>query len=197
MYFPEWIKDHPKVERAFYFAVAAHEATGQVRKYEGGPYYVHPVRVAEVIAEIPGHQFGGVHSVCAALLHDVVEDTAVTIEHVREMFGDEVAALVAEVTNPSKLPEHATKNRAARKEIDLEHLKGASPRGATIKMADILDNHSSIIEHDPHFAKTWVPEARRIIDAIGLIGEPILYSHVASCLSTFTASTQRTRDERP
>ena len=98
------------VERARLFATAAHSAVGQVRKYTGKPYICHPEHVLEILCEyIPE---ATVDMCAAALLHDVVEDTEITIDLIRENFGEIVANLVKELTDVSR-PEDG--NRATRK----------------------------------------------------------------------------------
>lgn len=154
-------------ERARVFAIAAHEAAGQRRKYTGRPYWEHPARVAALVAEVlPGDE----EAEAAAWLHDVVEDTAVGLDTIHGLFGSRVARLVGEVTDVSR-PEDG--NRAARKAIDREHLAGASPAGQTIKLADMIDNLRSIATHDPAFAKVYLAEKERLVERLGL-GSPAL-----------------------
>jgi (p)ppGpp synthase/HD superfamily hydrolase len=76
--------------RALEFAIAAHASIDQRRKYTGEPYIVHPIAVAALVRSVPHTP----EIIAAAYLHDVVEDTPVTIEEIRAEFGDEVAALV-------------------------------------------------------------------------------------------------------
>ncbi|RDU61661.1 penta-phosphate guanosine-3'-pyrophosphohydrolase [Helicobacter sp. MIT 14-3879] len=81
----------PKVRNALNSCIAAHE--GQVRK-SGIPYAVHPILVSCIVA-----YYGGEESmICAALLHDVVEDTEYDIEWIRDEFGDDVTSLVDSLT---------------------------------------------------------------------------------------------------
>ncbi|WP_084101355.1 bifunctional (p)ppGpp synthetase/guanosine-3',5'-bis(diphosphate) 3'-pyrophosphohydrolase [Demequina sp. NBRC 110051] len=85
-----------QIERAYQVAAKAHE--GQSRK-SGEPYIIHPIAVAQIIADM-----GLPESViCAALLHDVVEDTSYPLETLREEFGDEVAEFVDGVTKLDKV----------------------------------------------------------------------------------------------
>ena len=70
-------------QTALVFATAAHAAVGQMRKYTNDPYIVHPIRVATTVAK-----FGGTDEmIAAAYLHDVVEDTGVSIVDILDMFG--------------------------------------------------------------------------------------------------------------
>ena len=92
----------------------------------------------------------------AALLHDTVEDTAVTQEEIDEKFGTKVSLLVYGMTK-LELP---GVNRAKRKEIEALRLAKASRKVQVIKYADLLHNMKSSVEHDPKFAKVFVREAR-------------------------------------
>lgn len=147
------------VHGARLFAIAAHSAADQRRKYTNDPYHIHPANVARILddAGMPNHV------VAAGWLHDVVEDTAVTIEAIETNFNDVVATLVAEVTDVSR-PEDG--NRKARKAIDLAHLANSSPFGASIKLADIIDNASSIVGNDPNFAPVYLREKLAVLDVL-------------------------------
>ena len=78
------------VEKARAFAIAAHSAIGQVRKYTNEPYWIHLEEVANIVRTT----YHTDAMVAAAWLHDVVEDTQVTLDLVRQEFGDEIADLV-------------------------------------------------------------------------------------------------------
>src|SRR5438874_2317038 len=88
--------DTELLRRAYVFS--AYEHKGQVRR-SGEPYLVHPLEVADILA---GLRLDSV-AIAAGLLHDVVEDTPNTIDKIRELFGDEVAHVVAGVTKLSAL----------------------------------------------------------------------------------------------
>jgi len=137
------------VEKALTFATEAHE--GQVRKYTGVPYIVHPVEVMEIVKTVSSDV--AMHA--AALLHDVVEDTDVTIQDIQREFGEDVARLVDDLTDVSK-PEDG--NRKTRKALDRAHSAMASARAQTIKLADLISNGRDILQHDRHFAKVFLQE---------------------------------------
>jgi (p)ppGpp synthase/HD superfamily hydrolase len=147
------------VTRARVFATAAHAAVGQLRKYTNEPYIVHP---AEVMALVRGvaHDEG---MLAAALLHDVLEDTGVTADLLRREFGEDVAALVLQVTDVSK-PEDG--NRRVRKNMDRQHIAKASPRAKTVKLADLISNSRSIVAHDPGFARVYLREKAALLDIL-------------------------------
>lgn len=148
------------VERARVFATAAHAAVGQVRKYTFEPYIVHPAEVAHIIDNLEGATY---EMVAAAWLHDVVEDTGVTIETIRAEFGPEVAELVGWLTDVSR-PEHG--NRAHRKALDRAHTAAAPAEAQTIKLADLISNTRSIMAHDEAFAKTYLEEKRLLLEVM-------------------------------
>ena len=142
------------------FATAAHAAVGQLRKYTFEPYIVHPTEVASIVATVEGATEA---MVAAAYLHDTVEDTGVTIELIREEFGDEVATLVGWLTDVSR-PDHG--NRAARKAVDRAHTANAPAAAQTIKLADLIANTSSIMQHDEKFAVTYLAEKRQLLEVM-------------------------------
>ena len=76
------------ITKAFNFARQAHKG---VRRHSGEPYIMHPLAVAHIVCKEIGL---GSTSICAALLHDVVEDTDYTIEDIRNLFGDKIAEIV-------------------------------------------------------------------------------------------------------
>lgn len=72
--------------------------SGQFRKYTKEPYWTHPVKVMELVKTVKHTE----EMLCAALLHDVVEDTDCTIDLIRNPMGDDIACMVEMLTNPSK-----------------------------------------------------------------------------------------------
>lgn len=121
-----------KIIAAAQFAADAH--VGQVRKWTGAPYITHPARVASRAILSPE---AGESMVCAAWLHDTIEDCEVTVYELNDLFGGWVASLVSWLTNASKgsdLP------RAERKKLDREKLFGAPIESKQIKLLDRIDN---------------------------------------------------------
>ncbi|MBO7230128.1 MAG: bifunctional (p)ppGpp synthetase/guanosine-3',5'-bis(diphosphate) 3'-pyrophosphohydrolase [Bacteroidaceae bacterium] len=80
------------ITKAFNFARQAHKG---VRRHSGEPYIMHPLAVARIVCKEIGL---GSTSICAALLHDVVEDTDYTVEDIRNLFGDKIANIVSGLT---------------------------------------------------------------------------------------------------
>ena len=162
------------VERAKVFATAAHAAVGQVRKYTFEPYIVHPTEVASIVASVPHTD----EMMAAAYLHDVVEDTGVSLALIDIEFGKEIGALVESLTDIST-PEIG--NRAFRKSVDLVHTAKASPAAKTIKLADIISNCTSIMEHDADFAKVYLQEKRKSLEVL-TEGDPELFNRAKELL---------------
>ena len=128
--------NHPKanlepLERAYH--TAEHYHRGQVRK-SGEPYITHPLAVATILAELGMTE----STLCAALLHDTVEDTSYTLDQLRADFGEEVALLVDGVTKLDKI----TYGESAKAET-IRKLVVATARDIrvlVIKLADRLHN---------------------------------------------------------
>ena len=160
------------VERALIFATAAHAAVKQVRKYTGEPYINHPVEVCEILTLYAVNPVSEEQR-AAALLHDVVEDTGVTIQTIELMFGTKVAELVAGLTDVSK-PEDG--NRKVRKAIDRAHTAQSSPETKSVKLADLISNTRTIVEFDPDFARVYLREKAALLEVMkdadpGLLAE--------------------------
>lgn len=126
-------EDVEQIDKAFNTANRAHE--GQLR-CSGQPYVIHPILVAKVVAELGMDK----ESVIAALLHDVVEDTDLTLVDVTEKFGKSVASLVDGVTKLGKVP------LSTREEVQAENVRkmllamSEDIRVIIIKLADRLHN---------------------------------------------------------
>lgn len=126
-------EDVEQIDKAFNTANRAHE--GQLR-CSGQPYVIHPILVAKIVAELGMDK----ESVIAALLHDVVEDTDLTLEDVTEKFGKSVASLVDGVTKLGKVP------LSTREEVQAENVRkmllamSEDIRVIIIKLADRLHN---------------------------------------------------------
>lgn len=125
------------IQRAYEFAEKQHD--GQVRK-SGDPYFVHPVNVANIIADMRLDA----KSVCAALLHDVVEDCDVESEELAELFGEEVAFLVDGVTKLGKVNFASKEDRQAESFRKMIVAMARDIRVLLVKLADRLDNMRSL-----------------------------------------------------
>lgn len=125
-------EDRLRIKDAFEFAREAH--AGQKRK-SGAPYIIHPVAVARIVAE---ELQLGPNPVIAAFLHDVVEDTAFTLDDIKARFGPDVAYLVRVVTKQKKKQYETSKQVENFKQmLDSLHY---DIRAILIKLADRLHN---------------------------------------------------------
>jgi guanosine-3',5'-bis(diphosphate) 3'-pyrophosphohydrolase len=147
------------VERARVFATAAHAAVGQLRKYTNEPYIVHPAEVVEILKTRPHDP----EMLAAAWLHDVVEDTGVEVTDIWREFGGVVASYVNWLTIPTKKEDG---NRAQRKAKDRDYIRNAPAEVKTIKLADLISNCSSIVQHDEKFAKTYLKEKSLMLEVL-------------------------------
>ena len=129
---------HPRadtdlINKAYVYASRMHD--GQRRK-SGDAYFVHPVSVADIIADMRLDA----SSVCAALLHDVVEDCEASVEDIETVFGDEVAFLVDGVTKLGKVNFASREDRQAESFRKMLVAMARDIRVLLVKLADRLDN---------------------------------------------------------
>lgn len=125
--------------KALEFALHAHE--GQFRKGSVIPYITHPVSVSAILA-----QYGYEEDlVIAGLLHDVLEDTAVTPTELESRFGEHIVLLVSGVTEKKKDAKGLPRAWEIRKEEGLRHLGVAQEQVVALKAADALHNVECLI----------------------------------------------------
>ena len=142
------------------FAAHQHGKKGQLRKYTGDPYIVHPQEVALIVSGVPDCTE---EMIAAAFLHDVVEDTDVHSFEIHDKFGREVGELVDWLTDISR-PEDG--NRRQRKELDRQHIAQAPVSAKNIKLADLISNTRSIVENDPKFAVVYLQEKHKLLKVL-------------------------------
>jgi len=143
------------LDQAIAFAAIAH--AGQRRKYTGDPYIVHPLEVMSIVRTVSDREDMAV----AAVLHDVVEDTPVTLREIERRFGASVSLFVDELTEVA-----TTGNRAQRKAAECRRLNQVSAEAQTIKVADLISNTRTIARYDPNFAKVYLTEKRALLDVL-------------------------------
>ena len=160
------------INRAKTFAALAH--AGQKRKYTEEAYINHPLEVAEIVSRVTTDEA----VIAAAILHDVVEDTHIQLDEIERIFGSRVAELVENLTDVSQKSDG---NRAARKAIDLSHTAKSSADAKTIKLADLICNARSIVQHDLKFAKVYLKEKEALLGVLGN-GDATLYAQAVEVL---------------
>ena len=125
-------------DKAVLFAVRAH--AGTERRGKGFPYIIHPMEAAEIVATItPDPEL-----LAAAILHDTVEDTSVTVEDIRREFGDRIASLVAAESDIELAGQSEEESWHARKQAAIDRLAAASHDAKIVAMGDKLSNMRAI-----------------------------------------------------
>ena len=143
---------------AMIFAREVHK--DQKRKYTGNPYADHLAEVAGIAVTVCPARVRPEVMAAVAWLHDCIEDQGVTVETLSAKFGSEIARAV------QFLSDTETGNRAERKAAARTRLSEAWGWVQTIKVADIISNTASIVQHDPKFAVVYLEEKRLLLDAL-------------------------------
>ena len=126
------------LDRAILFAVKAH--AGTERRGKGFPYIVHPMEAMEIVATITPDQ----ELLAAAALHDTVEDTDVTVEQIREEFGERIANLVASESDVMIEGQTEEESWHARKQAAIDRLAAAPHDAKIVALGDKLSNMRAI-----------------------------------------------------
>ena len=108
---------------------------------DASPYINHPIALANVLANEGGVDDATV--LCAAVLHDTIEDTETTADEIRALFGPQVAAVVLEVTDDKSL------GKQVRKQRQVEHAPHISTEAKLVKLADKISNLRDILASPP------------------------------------------------
>ena len=148
-----------QIEDAFDVANRAHQ--GQFRA-SGRPYITHPTIVADILIDMGLD----VSTICAALLHDTVEDTYVTDADLRKKFGDEIADLVAGVTKLDKIQFHNKEEEQAENMRKMFFAMAKDIRVMLIKLADRLHNMRSLMYLSPEKQQVIAKETLDIFSPI-------------------------------
>ena len=137
------------IVQAAQFAAEKHK--NQRRKdADASPYINHPLALASVLAVEGGIENSEI--ICAALLHDTIEDTKTTAEELAGIFGDKVTGIVLEVTDDKNL------DKAVRKEEQVRHAPHISTEAKLVKLADKICNLRDILASPP---ADWSAERKR------------------------------------
>lgn len=126
------------LDRAIVFAVRAH--AGTERRGKGFPYIVHPLEAMEIVATMTSDQ----ELLAAAVLHDTVEDTNVTVDQIRAEFGDRIASLVEAESDEPHMGSDSVESWRVRKQVAIDNLASASLDTKIVALGDKLSNMRAI-----------------------------------------------------
>jgi len=160
------MNDFELITKSAMFSAQAHK---DQQRASMDPYFLHPARVAHKVSNYTSDA----DIISAAYLHDVVEDTEVSIEQIETEFGMAVSSLVEMVTNPSEKNEHRYKSREERKEIDRNHIRRASKDAKLIKLADRIDNLQEIGEETSSFAEVYIKESMKLANVLSGVNKEL------------------------
>ena len=131
-------------------AFAAEKHRHQRRKdAEASPYINHPIALASLLKR---EGVGDLAVLCAALLHDTIEDTNTTADELRVLFGEVITSVVLEVTDDKTL------ERAERKRLQVQHAHALSDRAKLVKLADKVCNVYDMVAAPP---ASWTLDRKR------------------------------------
>lgn len=141
----------------------------QKRKYTFEPYTEHLLSVARIVSEyVPDYL-----TVEIALCHDLIEDTDTDETKLFQMLltckydlseATDIVSSVVDLTDMYTKESHPHLNRIERKRLEAGRLGTIKPVSQSVKYADLIDNTSSIVAHDPEFAKTYLKEKAMMLD---------------------------------
>ncbi|MGB5082583.1 MAG: HD domain-containing protein [Burkholderiales bacterium] len=143
---------------------AAEKHRNQRRKdIEASPYINHPIMLAKILAIEAGVEEGPV--LCAAVLHDTIEDTETSYAELAGQFGSEIADVVLEITDDPSLP------KAERKQLQIDHAPHLSRAARLVKLADKIANLRDVADHPPSKwplsrRREYFDWAKRVVDGL-------------------------------
>lgn len=156
-------RDIPFLLSALHFAAQKHQDQRRKNK-EAPPYVNHLIEVAEILTTVG--QVTDVEVLAAAILHDTIEDTATTGEEIGEHFGQNVKAIVLEVTDDKK------QTKEKRKRLQVENAPKKSHQAKLVKIADKISNISQLADKPPKGwnlkrRKEYIAWAQEVVKAMG------------------------------
>ncbi len=157
-YLPE--EDWPVIERAFALADKAHASQ---KRASGEPYILHPLGVATILSELQIDR----STLVSALLHDVVEDTEISLEEIEEQFGPEVAFLVDGVTKLNQFQYQTKEEQQIENYRKMILAMAKDVRVVVIKLGDRLHNMRTLKHMRPDKQQRIAQETLEIFCAIG------------------------------
>ncbi len=155
---------------------------------DGEPYVNHLIEVADLVAAAGACE----DVICAALLHDAIEDQGITAAEIAGLFGPGVAALVCEVTDDKSLP------KAERKALQIAHAAALSPGAKLIKLADKISNVRSVASSPPadwplERRLTYIEFCREVVDGLRGIDPALEQTFDSAAKAAFEAHASGNR----
>jgi guanosine-3',5'-bis(diphosphate) 3'-pyrophosphohydrolase len=145
---------HHRYADAIEYMIRKH---GVQQRRDGSPYFVHPIRVAEILRGIGG--VDDMDVVIAAVLHDLIEDTECEWANLEQRFGKRVADLVAILTGDMRLP------KPARRQEIVERIRAADTDAKAVRLADRLDNVTDMNGFSQTRKREYIEESKLILEA--------------------------------
>ncbi|MBU2612221.1 MAG: HD domain-containing protein [Nanoarchaeota archaeon] len=136
---------------------------GQVRKFQGEPYFNHVEKVSKIIEENKESSHKN-ELVAAALLHDTLENTNTNEKELKENFGELITSLVKELTTDKKESQSIGKKEYLAEK--LSNTGKVSSWGLVIKLADRLDNVSDLHKSEKKFRENYIDETKHILKTL-------------------------------
>ena len=136
--------------KALAFATHKHR-TGKRKNVAKSPYINHPISVADILCNEAN--VTDISVICAALLHDTVEDTEATAEELTTEFGQQISDIVMDVTDDKSI-----EDKQRRKQLQIEHAAHISDQAKLVKLADKISNLRDVANDPP---ADWNLERRR------------------------------------
>jgi len=158
----EKLDDIDLLLKAATFAAHKH-SKGRRKDADASPYINHPLALASVLKH--EGNISDIIVLCAALLHDTIEETETSAEELQSRFGPDITAIVLEVTDDKSLP------KAERKQRQVEHAAHISERAKLVKLADKICNLRDILNSPPadwplSRKQEYFDWAKRVIDQL-------------------------------
>ena len=166
------------VKAAKLFANSSHQRITANRSATQQNFESHLKSVAQVVASVADDE----PTIAAAWLHDVVEETSVTLDDVRRQFGEEVARIVEEITPVSRPGDG---NRSERFQLDKQHLAKASVAAKTVKLADLIDTCLDLYKSKSGSFVEYAREAADLVEVLQQDGNPRLAQRLRRNLKEF------------
>jgi (p)ppGpp synthase/HD superfamily hydrolase len=152
------------IEKCRKYATFCHSLINQKRKYTGEDYITHPATVVSYLKTLSGVTD---EMICAAWLHDVIEDVKIDgLDHKKNILALSNQTVVEYVEWLTEVSKPSDGNRSQRKFLDNQYIAMSPHQVKTIKLCDIYHNLQSIVENDQDFARIYVKEKKTQVELL-------------------------------